>query len=402
MPPFDGLPKPPDDDRSPWLVPDAIHRDIEEVEAANMAEELSLRREIAGPLPSGHDCMKFWEASTSDGDETVRCVVRGWRVARTTLPKRYEDVRPHLIPIVRSLAAYHAHRLRMELAGKKSVDCPFYRVAHHLGAWLACDLPGAMQTVGQEDLDCWGVTFLEALHVARGNLLARGWPFFCLEKGDGFYFSADDKETGASWLLLPGGIREMPVRGDVVAMAINPDLLMITGSDDEEGLCNILDMTREALRLRGQMSTMALRLDGDRWVPWLPPAWHPLHNKFHRWRMRSLVTYYRTQERLLRELYEARGEPVAVYPFRVLPSKKGGLPLSVTRWPERGVAIVPRADIIAFDYRRYTDRAPIFPWEQVAEAAGHLMTPLDTYPTAWRVSRHMTDEEFEAMEAKSL
>jgi hypothetical protein len=325
MQPFDGLPEPPDD-RPRRRLPEAIQRDLAELESADLAEEFSpIADDTSNPLPLGRDRVEFWEAPLSDSDDSLQCVVRGWRVGRTALPKRYGDARPDLIPIVRSLAAYHAHRLRMEIAGRKTVDCPYHRVSHHLAAWLAHDpISGTMQTVTQEELDAWGVSFLDAMHAALVNLWERGDPF---DEIKGCYVSRDAGESGASWLLVWEALRRLPVKGDVIAMAVNPDMLIITGSDDHEGLRTMLRLMRTALKKRGQMSTMAMCLEPKRWAPWVPPLWHPLFNKFYCWRMRSRMAYYRTQELLLKELYEAGREPVEIIPFRVLPPTFVGLPM---------------------------------------------------------------------------
>ena len=60
--------------------------------------------------------------------------------------------------------------LMMQLDGNVLGEIPYHPLGDHLAIALVYDLPEAMQTIGQERLDKWGVTLYEAMEVARENL----------------------------------------------------------------------------------------------------------------------------------------------------------------------------------------------------------------------------------------
>src|SRR5947208_625590 len=80
--------------------------------------------------------------------------------------------------------------------------------------------------------------------------------------------------------------REHPVKGDHVAMVPSRDALIVTGSDDQAGLTRIASLAMKALLAslpaEGQLhplswSGVAVRLEGETWVPFLPSSAHPHH-----------------------------------------------------------------------------------------------------------------------------
>src|SRR6202011_4912262 len=113
-------------------------------------------------------------------------------------------------------------------------EIPEYEVGSHLVASLAYDLPQAMVSVSKERLEKWGVTYYEALEIARENL--EQTPFTYAEIGKGCYAFATGDSYDACRLLLPSRVEQLRVTGDLIAMVPNRDSLLVTGSDDAQGL----------------------------------------------------------------------------------------------------------------------------------------------------------------------
>ncbi len=79
-----------------------------------------------------------------------------------------------------------------------------------------------MKHATQDNLDKWGVTFYEALEVARRNLAEKQFAFLGSKDGDGVPWSSVQKDSyDAARILLLDAIRGLGVRGDVVAMIPN-------------------------------------------------------------------------------------------------------------------------------------------------------------------------------------
>src|SRR5262245_58167251 len=155
------------------------------------------------------------------------------------LPEDFADVNPDLLPVVRSRFYLESVALQSRARGGEGIAVPQQTIGDHLSLSLVYDLPQAMRSIIQEDLDKWGVTFYEAVEAARGNLEQVGnVAFASLQNhgGEGVYISATADNYDASRLVLLDLVRKMPVRGDYVAMVPNRDTLVVTGSEDPAGL----------------------------------------------------------------------------------------------------------------------------------------------------------------------
>ena len=82
------------------------------------------------------------------------------------LPEAFDDLHPDLLPIVRTRSYFDLARVN----SGKGVVLPHQVLGDHLAIGLVYDLPQAMRSISQDDLDGWGVSFYEALEAARHNL----------------------------------------------------------------------------------------------------------------------------------------------------------------------------------------------------------------------------------------
>jgi len=76
-------------------------------------------------------------------------------------------------------------------------------LGEHFGVALVYDLPGAMRPVPQSNLDAWGITFYEALEIAKENLREIPATFIGPTHSDGVYLSETEDSYDASRLLFP-------------------------------------------------------------------------------------------------------------------------------------------------------------------------------------------------------
>src|SRR5579872_3967822 len=86
------------------------------------------------------------------------------------MPEDFEDVKPDLLPTVRTRSMLELLRFDAEIAGGSPMDLPSLPLTDHLVVCLVYDMPAAMKFVSQQNLDTWGVSLSEALEVARHNL----------------------------------------------------------------------------------------------------------------------------------------------------------------------------------------------------------------------------------------
>jgi hypothetical protein len=113
---------------------------------------------------------------------------------------------------------------------------------------------------------------------------------------------------------------------------------------------------------------IALRLDGDDWVPWLPAPEHPHHRAFGTLRINTIGQEYADQKDLLDKLHKKQARDVFVAGYKAFEQKESGAIESCCVWQRGVTAILPRTDKVALAhgrpvrreiYRRHSKRTGI-------------------------------------------
>ena len=188
------------------------------------------------------------------------------RTAGFELPEDFADIHPDLLPVVRSRFYLESVALQSRARGGEGVAVPQQTIGDHLSLSLVYDLPQAMRSIIQDDLDKWGISFYEAVEAARSNLEQMGNIAFASlqsQAGEGVYISATSDNYDASRLVMLDLVRKMPVRGDYIAMVPNRDTLVLTGTEDQAGLEVMCKVAEDSFQKPRPISTIALRLVGD-------------------------------------------------------------------------------------------------------------------------------------------
>jgi hypothetical protein len=186
-------------------------------------------------------------------------------------------------------------------------------------------------------------------------------------------------------------IRQLEVKGEHIAMVPHRDSLLITGSDDIEGLGMMAQFAEDAFEHPRFISCTALRLDGDEWVSWLPPIDHPHFSKFRLLEIKSLYQDYEVQKELLDALHEKEGTDIFVAKYNPAEDKSGTV-YTYSVWSDGVDTLLPKTNRVIF-FREGEDVLATGDWEGVEQVAGHLMEPTDMYPPRYRVREFPTDEQ---------
>jgi hypothetical protein len=330
-------------------------------------------------------------------EETLKRAVRSWFAADKPTPEDFADARHDLLPVIRTRGYSDNYLLLMEIEGNDPKPMPCQLLGDDLAVALVYDLPEAMHSVGQENLDGWGVTLYEALEVAKANLTQLPHSFIGPKEGEGVYLSVTHDNYDAARLLLLDTIRQFKVKGDFVAMVPNRDTLIVTGSDDKEGLKGMLALAKDALKQPRPMSGLALRIDGDEWVSWMPDVAHPLYGEFRMLEVQSVMQEHDQQKKLLDKLHEKKRQDIFVASYKAMANQTTGQVTTYCVWGKDILALLPHTDRIVFVQ---DGKDPLTAdWDRVVRVMGDLMTPMDIYPQRFRVSEFPTDEQLAAMGA---
>ena len=311
------------------------------------------------------------------------------------LPDDFEIARSHLRPKLWTRTALEKMRIQVELDGgnRDKFDIPEYEIGSHMVASLVYDLPETMRSIGKGDLSDWGVTYYEALEIARENL--EETPHVIAQFGEGCYASRTGDSYDACRLLIPAFMEKLKVNGDLIAMVANRDTLLAGGSEDEQSLGIMLDLAKAANEDPRPMVPIPLRLDGDAWVDWMPESNHPLSAGFRELAMRFLHQEYGEQKELLDRLNEKNQVAVFVASYSAVEKDNDTL-YSYAVWSKDVETWLPKTEWVMF-FRGEDDVPAVARWERVEQVVGHLMEQTEHYLPRFHVTDFPSDAELAAL-----
>ena len=300
---------------------------IDRLREAGVTDEISydpeeFRLTVAGEKESilflHNAYQEYCTISEENRPKAMRRFVRGWLQAHEPPPEEYADIRPDILPALRSRNFFESARLRMIIEDNEDTFLPYQMLADDLGLGLVYDMPDSMKPIANKELDLWGVTFYEALEAARENLAQLPPRIIGPQEGEGVYVFTTNDGYDSSRLILLELIRQFQVKGEYIAMAPGREMLIVAGSEDGSGLEAMVTLAKKAFEQPRSVSGIALRLDGDEWVSWMPKAAHPLYDEFRLLRIRTYGQDYAEQKELLDALHQKTGKDVFVASFSVL------------------------------------------------------------------------------------
>jgi uncharacterized protein YtpQ (UPF0354 family) len=342
----------------------------------------------------------YCNAPEPDRENALSRIVRNWFAFEKSMPEEFEDASHDLLPAVRDRCYFECAELTLRAEGKRSGDVPYRQLGDDLAIALVYDLPEAMRTITQRDLDRWGVTLYETIEVARANLSKIPCKFIGPPEGDGVYLSVTNDNYDASRLLLVDLIRSFHVKGIHIAMVPNRDTLIVTGSEDENGIRAMVGLAKDALQKPRPLGGLLLKLDGDEWTSWMPPSSHPHYEELRRLRMQTIADFYDHQKALLDKLHETTGEDVFVASYSSAEKKDTGEAWSYCVWAKGVLAWLPKTDKVVFMGVGMTPR--FADWDRVVAIANDLMQPMEMYPERYRVADFPNETQLADMGAKAI
>ncbi len=305
------------------------------------------------------------------------------------LPGDFDAASPDLRPRIRARGFFEQQRLLKLLddPGGAALDAANEPIGEHLLTFLAYDWPDSVQSITAENLTDWGITFYEAMEVARRNLEEATLGYARI--GENLYAFTSGDSYDASRLTLIDRIQNLEVAGKPVAMVPSREQLYITGSEDEVGLAMMAEPTSQALQEPYALIGVPLLLDDGAWADWMPPEDHPLHRRFRQMETNWLGPLYADQKQYLDAIHKRQGIEVFVANFSAVRKEDGDIVIYCVRG--EGVdSFLPVTQKVAFMQEGRDGPVALADWSRVVEVAGDLMEPTEHYPARYRV-RHYPD-----------
>lgn len=325
---------------------------------------------------------EFMSASPSGRNHVLHKWVNTW-LALEAPPNSFVEVRNRLLPVIDRRGVHACAALNAQVHEQSFTPVPHQIVGEHYAVQLAYGQGDQRIGLPVHSLREWGITFEEAMVIARDNLasITHGG---LREISPGLWISTWHDACDDVRVILTDRIRQHAVSGDHVVAIPNEDTLIVTGSLDIDGLRELASMTTAASGRPRFTSGIALRLAGDTWVPFLPLPDHPLYGQFRSLWSNSLAAEYGWQCDLLQRLYTAQDDDCLVSGTCSADDPAMG---TLCVWEKDRQQLLPETRFVAFgglaaDPELYFGFAE---WPVLREVAGNLMEPLGIYPERYRV-----------------
>ena len=336
---------------------------------------------------------EYLDASPEEREDVLRRLVS----ARTApgVPDAFLVARPKLVPVVRGRAFYEQVWLLMGKDSPAQTTVSFQAVGGHLAVGVALDGAETLRYLGPEEFARWGVSFRQVLDIALENLRQRSRePLEQLAPGT---CRAPWKDSyAASRLLLDEVVRRCQVKGDRVVLAPHRDVLLITGSEDEEGLSLVAQLALKAVLTPRSLDGRALRWTSRGWVPFMPERLNGAWADFRKLQLFTQARDYDEQTRQLEKRDRETGAERFVAAFTPYQDERGHS-LSYAVWQKGLTTVLPRTEVIFFmDPARGEGARPlaVARWDEVVKASGALLTPVPgLYPERYLTRDYPTEAQ---------
>ncbi len=358
-----------------------------------------------GELLLGDAYSMYLDAPPSSRQQTAKRYVLSIRdvlEGRAQVPATFEAAKRQLLPEVTTRTQVELMNWHSREQGTNASMVACRPLAEHLAIAVAYDLPESRATLDQRTFSSWGVTFDEALAVALDNLRLRTSPKFVLVS-PGVYTADWGDSYDLSRLLMPELFSQLKLKGAPVVGVPNRDTLLVTGTDDDNGLLRIVDLVNSEIRRPRSMSPMLfVWRDGD-WSVFVPSPKSRAVMPILRQQKFAVVAAYEIQAERLRPMLAKAGAQVTLPFIRVYEKDEPPTVITATAWVKGEAALLPQTDEVLFADQSRPKGDTIHgrvQWKLVLEAVGGLMDAQDCYPPRFLVRDFPSDQQLNEMGLK--
>ena len=188
--------------------------------------------------------------------------------------------------------------------------------------------------------------------------------------------------------------------GDPVVCLPNRDLLLVTGSENQDGIRGMLKHAEEIAQTKSRPMNPAPLILKDNEVADLSVRENsPIFNDVERAKKISALIYYQQQTGNLTKLYEQKGKDLFVSEYTLNQREMGGYE-SYCAWSKTVPSLLPKTDLIAFfdPTKPESQRSlGLAKWDKVLRIAGDLLLDTQTFFARFYVSKFSTEEQLAAV-----
>lgn len=335
------------------------------------------------------------ECENASKDRHAEIINHFARLSRRAMPPSdYTIAKPRLGLSLSTTAYLDVLRCRKDLDGV-SVErgSLLHRpLTDELVVLLVDDDGDSFYFLGEGYLEKWGVTMETAMWDATMNLAKKS---LVIEQVGSILRSEMRDSYDAARMVLVELLRELPVKGNPVALAPDRDCLILTGSEDMDGLTQMAAMGHvrfeESTRL---ISGRPVVLEEGKWTLFNPPE--TVRQPFIQLAQVYDEVDYWQQSGLLRQVHKKRNDSVQIADVVRVPTGAWNQFATMTRWENGSPALLPRVDVVTF-FDRVAATVGFADWNDVVRVVGNQMVRTADVPPRYRVANFPTPAELQAM-----
>ena len=346
----------------------------------------------------------FRKLSKASLEERRRVVNEAVEEARRTLevPADTVALKSGLQPRIRHRSDLSNSELERILTKPNDAMPVFARFTDDLSITLDYTTWGTPTALSPEIAKRHRLNIDDALRVATRNLersVGDVPPVPTGRKGVFMWYSTDKHNTAR--ILLSRRIRRLPVKGRHVAVIPDSYRLLVTGSQDNEGLEFITKELKEAVTREDFLSARPLELKNGTWVPFTLPRKHKWYNRFRYLGLLHQSRYYSRQKRILDSVYRLLDEPIFVAEYMIGFDGATDAFYSTCSLPTDLRSLIPQTDRICVHIRTKDELAiassVMVDWGDITRVCPDLFLQQDTYPSRYLAQIRTDEGELEAI-----
>lgn len=339
-----------------------------------------------------HNCYKDQKSAPEHEREAI--IDRYIAGFMESTPEEPLAIRAALRPVVKSLSDIYLYSLRSEVDQGRSFELLYRNIVGDLVLVLALDTPNGIHLLERSKLEAWGIDYEDAEMVAIENLRAVTTPSFA-QIGTGVWLSQWGDAYDAARLMLPEVFVNLPLNGRPVVLVPDRDRLLVTGSEDTQGL---KEMVSAANSIREEahrpISGTALILVDGVWQEFTPEG--DLGIEFTNLSKLFRAQDYAEQKQLLERKFHTEKRDVFVSTYMLNKNVGDSAYNSICTLTKGAASLLPKTDDIAFVSLEEGLKLRA-KWDAVQLAVPHLFRRHEMYPERWFVDAFPTPEELQRM-----
>jgi uncharacterized protein YtpQ (UPF0354 family) len=307
----------------------------------------------------------------------------------------------HLMPVIRDKSMFEYVALTERLSGtrKPSNVVPSLPFFEHLVITLVVDSEHSTTSVNNGKLMEWNIDFPSALKIAIDNLRDRTESKFT-PIGRGVFVSAWSDVFDASRLLLTDMLHRLPIKGEPVIAIPSRNHLLVTGSGNEPGVHDLIDIAADILANDTRpLAAQLFHFQDDAWQ--LFDGGQHAREKLKKPEYMRRIGAYTDQKKLLDQIHAKEKIDIFVASYRAYENPELGGLFGAAQLTRGVVTLIPKADYIWF-YCPQSKEIISVPWQAAERVLPVLSSESSYYPELFLVNEFPNDDQLTTLRQHAI